>query len=196
VLPATDDTYDLGSQAKRWDDVWFSGALNGVTADNAANSGMAAGVQGVASLPLKNDGSNFYNVIQIGDKDGPLGAEIVIDPYWFGGVQQRLTLFITEQDYVASSGLLDGYWARHDGRSIWLAYEDHAVMELYRDHLKLRADIENVHAGFISIEDASESESVTINGDGTVIVTHLPTSDPAVAGQLWRSGNDLKVSTG
>ena len=26
--------------------------------------------------------------------------------------------------------------------------------------------------------------------------TALPTSDPGVAGRLWRSGNDVKISTG
>ena len=25
---------------------------------------------------------------------------------------------------------------------------------------------------------------------------NLPTSDPGVAGRIWRSGNDLKISTG
>ena len=29
-----------------------------------------------------------------------------------------------------------------------------------------------------------------------VILANLPTSDPGVAGQVWRSGNDLKISTG
>jgi len=37
----------------------------------------------------------------------------------------------------------------------------------------------------------------TISIEGTVVkMTNLPTSDPTTAGQLWRSGNDLKVSTG
>lgn len=56
-----------------------------------------------------------------------------------------------------------------------------------------------------------EIQSFTTNGDLTIIANgsgavnitdvvvklpNLPTSDPAVAGQLWRSGNDVKISTG
>ena len=38
---------------------------------------------------------------------------------------------------------------------------------------------------------------LTTNGSsGGVILNGLPTSDPAVAGQLWRDGTDLKVSLG
>ena len=35
------------------------------------------------------------------------------------------------------------------------------------------------------------------NGSSNVVIlANLPTSDPGVAGQVWRSGNDLKISTG
>jgi hypothetical protein len=33
-------------------------------------------------------------------------------------------------------------------------------------------------------------------GTAQILMPDLPTSDPAVAGALWRSGNDLKISTG
>ena len=36
-----------------------------------------------------------------------------------------------------------------------------------------------------------------VMGDGAIMMPNLPTSDPGVAGQLWRSGNvDLKISLG
>ena len=45
--------------------------------------------------------------------------------------------------------------------------------------------------------------TLTANGTGAitldsikVMMSNLPTSDPGVAGQLWRSTNDLKISTG
>ena len=45
--------------------------------------------------------------------------------------------------------------------------------------------------------------TLTANGTGAitldsikVMMPNLPTSDPSNAGQLWRSGNDLKISTG
>ena len=45
------------------------------------------------------------------------------------------------------------------------------------------------------------SADQTITGQKTfanqvVKLTNLPTSDPGVAGQLWRDGTDLKVSVG
>lgn len=40
-------------------------------------------------------------------------------------------------------------------------------------------------------------EMLNLTASGAqVTLSALPTSDPAVAGRLWRSGNDLKVSTG
>ena len=32
--------------------------------------------------------------------------------------------------------------------------------------------------------------------DGGIQLNDIPTSDPGVAGYLWRSGTDLKISTG
>ena len=43
------------------------------------------------------------------------------------------------------------------------------------------------------------SRNLTVNNaniSGTVIIPNLPTSDPGVAGQLWNSSGDLKVSAG
>tara|TARA_B100000963_G_C22468418_1_gene598966 strand:+ start:474 stop:686 length:213 start_codon:yes stop_codon:yes gene_type:complete len=31
---------------------------------------------------------------------------------------------------------------------------------------------------------------------GSINAANLPTSDPGIAGRIWRSGNDLKISTG
>lgn len=36
----------------------------------------------------------------------------------------------------------------------------------------------------------------TVAADGKVIVTGLPTSDPAVAGALWNSTGTVKISAG
>jgi len=60
------------------------------------------------------------------------------------------------------------------------------AVELYHDNSK-------------KFETTSGGVSVTgnLDADGTQIdFTNLPTSDPAVAGRLWRSGNDVKISTG
>jgi len=49
--------------------------------------------------------------------------------------------------------------------------------------------------------DGKGSGKVAVQDDlavaGTVVsMPNLPTSDPSVAGSLWRDGTDLKVSTG
>jgi hypothetical protein len=44
--------------------------------------------------------------------------------------------------------------------------------------------------------DASGTGAVEITSDAVFLSGTLPTSDPSVAGKLWRNGNDLKISTG
>jgi hypothetical protein len=67
-------------------------------------------------------------------------------------------------------------------------------------------------AGKIKADRIEAETSLTLNVGTVVIVEtsattwdckpvickmpNIPTSDPAVAGQIWRSGNDLKISTG
>ena len=57
-------------------------------------------------------------------------------------------------------------------------------------------------------QDGSMAEKFRVTLSGAKVTGHfaatgaqidftaLPTSDPAVAGRLWRSGNDVKISTG
>jgi|TARA_B100001094_G_C18187866_1_gene805092 hypothetical protein len=46
------------------------------------------------------------------------------------------------------------------------------------------------------IIDPNGTGYVEIKGDKVMVTGTLPTSDPSVAGQLWRSGTDLKISQG
>ena len=50
-----------------------------------------------------------------------------------------------------------------------------------------------VSGGAVGINGSGD---LTINFDGNVIVTGLPTADPVVAGALWSDGGTLKVSAG
>ena len=46
------------------------------------------------------------------------------------------------------------------------------------------------------ILDPNGTGYVEIKGDKVLLSSTLPTSDPTVAGQIWRSGNNLRISTG
>ena len=46
------------------------------------------------------------------------------------------------------------------------------------------------------ILDPNGTGYVEIKGDKVMVTGTLPTSDPSVAGQLWRDGTDLKISQG
>jgi hypothetical protein len=48
---------------------------------------------------------------------------------------------------------------------------------------------------FEIINDSSQV-LLQVNSNGRIRASHLPTSDPLVAGMIWRDGNDLKISTG
>ena len=43
---------------------------------------------------------------------------------------------------------------------------------------------------------AGANAQIEIRHDGKVIAPNLPTTTPNIAGAIWRSGNDLKISTG
>ncbi len=56
-----------------------------------------------------------------------------------------------------------------------------------------------------SVKDISGLDHIAVNASGDVTINefygatyifNLPASDPAVMGQLWRNGTDLKVSQG
>jgi hypothetical protein len=41
-----------------------------------------------------------------------------------------------------------------------------------------------------------DTTRITLKANGAILFAGLPTSDPAVAGQLWNDGNTLKISAG
>lgn len=74
----------------------------------------------------------------------------------------------------------------------------------------LKIDNDNKRVGIGSTVPASLLQvglGITIDGTGinvagvatftsNIDAANLPTSNPGVAGRIWRSGNDLKISTG
>ena len=118
--------------------------------------------------------------------------------------------------FIGSAGT-EGASIKFDGTSgtaneiILSSFSDSAVNE------KLRVQSTGAKVtGILNIDDAisitdnkittsASNANLQIDASGTgaveilttvVLMANLPTSDPSVAGQLFRSGNDLRVSTG
>ena len=60
-----------------------------------------------------------------------------------------------------------------------------------------------INDNLVTASRSNDNLQLDANGTGAiemipikVIMANLPTSDPAVAGQLWRDGTDLKISVG
>ena len=68
---------------------------------------------------------------------------------------------------------------------------------------ELKTDGVTVNDNLITASRSNDNLQLDATGTGAVemipakiLMANLPTSDPGVAGQLWRSTNDLKISTG
>ena len=136
-------------------------------------TGTGAKVSGILTIP---DGSVTDNYAGFGDGDDLKifhnGSHSIIRETGTGSLYiQSDTNVIIGKDSSSETmikGVADG------------------AVELYYDNSK-------------TFETTSGGVSVTGNlaADGTQIdFTNLPTSDPGVAGRLFRSGNDVKISTG
>jgi len=136
-------------------------------------TGTGAKVSGILTLP---DGSNTDNYLGIGDADDLKifhnGSHSIIRETGTGSlyIQSDNNVIIGKDSSSETmiKGVADG------------------AVELYHDNTK-------------KFETTSGGVSVTGNlaADGSQIdFTSLPTSDPGVAGRLFRSGNDVKISTG
>ena len=68
---------------------------------------------------------------------------------------------------------------------------------------ELKTDGITINDNLVTSNRSNDNLQLDANGTGAVemipakiLMANLPTSDPGVAGQLWRSTNDLKISTG
>jgi hypothetical protein len=136
-------------------------------------TGTGAKVSGMLTIP---DGSASDNYIGIGDADDLKifhnGSHSIIRETGTGSLYLQSDNNVIIGKDTSSETMIKGV---ADG-----------AVELYHDNTK-------------KFETTSGGVSVTGNlaADGSQIdFTSLPTSDPGVAGRLFRSGNDVKISTG
>ena len=136
-------------------------------------TGTGAKVSGLLTLP---DGSASDNYLGIGDADDLKlfhnGSHSIIRETGTG------SLYIQSDNNVIIG--------KDSGSETMIKGVADGAVELYHDNTK-------------KFETTANGVSVTGNlaADGSQIdFTSLPTSDPGVAGRLFRSGNDVKISTG
>jgi hypothetical protein len=136
-------------------------------------TGTGAKVSGMLTIP---DGSASDNYLGIGDADDLKlfhnGSHSIIRETGTGNLYLQSDNNVIIGKDTSSETMIKGV---ADG-----------AVELYHDNTK-------------KFETTSGGVSVTGNlaADGSQIdFTSLPTSDPGVAGRLFRSGNDVKISTG
>jgi hypothetical protein len=136
-------------------------------------TGTGAKVSGLLTLP---DGSVSDNYLGIGDDD-----DLKI---FHNGSHSLIRETGTGSLYIQSdNNVIIG---KDSGSETMIKGVADGAVELYHDDSK-------------KFETTSGGVSVTGNlaADGAQIdFTSLPTSDPGVAGRLFRSGNDVKISTG
>ena len=136
-------------------------------------TGTGAKVSGLLTLP---DGSVSDNYLGIGDDD-----DLKI---FHNGSHSLIRETGTGSLYIQSdNNVIIG---KDSGSETMIKGVADGAVELYHDDSK-------------KFETTSGGVSVTGNlaADGSQIdFTSLPTSDPGVAGRLFRSGNDVKISTG
>ena len=154
------------------DNTITSSASNANLELTAAGTG-AVKVDAILSLP---DGSSSDNYVGIGDADDLKifhnGSHSIVRETGTG------SLYLQSDNNVILG--------KDTGGEIFVKGVADGTVELYHDNSK-------------KLETTSGGVSVTgnLSADGAQIdFTSLPTSDPGVAGRLWRSTNDVKISTG
>jgi len=157
-----------------------------------------ANVPGISFL---GDGGTEGASIKFDGTDGTTN-EIILSSFYSSAVTERLRVTTTG---AKVSGTLDV-----DGA---ITITDNKISaSRSNDDLNLAASgTGNIVVGAITINGTTISsadstkisiaEAVDINGNlvatgSQIDFTNLPTSDPSVAGRLWRSGTDLKISIG
>lgn len=189
VLPATDDTYDLGSQAKRWADAWFSEWWDEST-PASGDSGWTGGTQRVAKYEVIDDsahGNGLWNVIRIGANDGPLDGELVFDPFWNVALLSNKKIIISGNPYEDWIG---GSAGKQHGQYTLGGVSFHSADNSFNADLSLSA-LTLVDNGSVP----TKRFYVDVDNASLNLLGLLPASDPLVAGTAWQWTGDITALT-
>lgn len=127
-------------------------------------------------------------------------AEFFVDVYFKSGADSHPDAFFIDQGILQFGGHGD-LQIQHDGTdssivNIGNGVNGDLVIEQQEDNKDIIIKNDNGSGGttaYITLDgDAVSTAISTIK----VLMPNLPTSDPSVAGQLWNSSGDLKISAG
>jgi hypothetical protein len=171
VTGATTITDALTATSLTTNDITSNGSNADITIDPQGTG--AVNVNAILTLP---DGSTTANYAGFGDAD-----DLKI---FHNGSHSIIRETGTGSLYLQSDGNV--ILGKDTGAEFFVRGIADGAVEIYYDNSK-------------KFETTSGGVSVTGNLAATgaqIDFTALPTSDPSVAGRLWRSGNDVKISTG
>ena len=171
VTGATTITDALTATSLTTNDITSNGSNADITIDPQGTG--AVNVNAILTLP---DGSTTANYAGFGDAD-----DLKI---FHNGSHSIIRETGTGSLYLQSDGNV--ILGKDTGAEFFVRGIADGAVEIYYDNSK-------------KFETTSSGVSVTGNLAATgaqIDFTALPTSDPSVAGRLWRSGNDVKISTG
>ena len=154
--------------------------------DNANTPGISfLGASGTEGGSIKFDGT-----------DGTTN-EIILNSFHGGAVTERLRVTTTG---ARVSGILEATSLTtnditSNGSNANISIEPSGTGEVILPKVNVAAG--EIDGTTIGSNSASTGAFTTLTASGAQVdFTNLPTSDPGVAGRLWRSGNDVKISTG
>jgi putative hydrolase len=172
----------------------------------SAGSGMPAGSQPLISLEqMDAGGGNLYDALVIGG-DGPLGSEIVFDPFWNGELYSYA-------DYVAGMGDFDPATGRgQDGNNhtvqaaLGFGAYDVANVRLFGASThpsnpgELQILVKGLATAFPAVDAMWKDGDVLRTGNGDMnissglIINAVP-AEPAIAGKVWEWSGDITALT-
>ena len=169
VLPSTDDTYDLGSQAKRWSQGWFS---DFVSVGNAPAGTGAVRLASGAALTWHSgvDSSNL-----------PWLKHSVVDNFGNVDTLEIGTKWFADPVSLAAFAAVGGY----------------GFMALAGADISATGQQIQLYPALIEISDAAGNPFITfsnVGGVANVQLRGIPTADPGVGRKVWSDSGVLKIT--
>ena len=130
----------------------------------------------------RTDNANVPGVSFVGSA-GTAGANILVDGT--SGTANELIF----QTFTVAGGIAEAFRVQQGGAKVTGTLDIDGGITITDNKITSAASNANIQI------DASGTGAIELLTQ-KVIIANLPTSDPNVAGQLFRSGNDLQISTG